>query len=409
MIAARTRSARALFQGAVGGLPRTYWVLWLGTLVNKLGAFVVPFLSLYLVKHRGLTVAEAGVLFTVYGAGCLLANPLGGWLSDRYGRRVGMLSGLCGGAVAVLVLGEARTHAQLAAAAFALGLLTDLYRPSVTAIISDVVAPADRMRAFNLLYWAINLGFAASPLIAGSLGDTHVKWLFWGDAATTLACAWLIYRYAPESRPEPAGGAAADTSGPLAPLGDPVFRPYVAVSFLVAVLFFQFFVAMPADMAAQGLDAQSFGVAISVNGALIVLLQPVLGPWVERLRRGRALALASLLVGLGYGMNGWVTSLGGFALGVAVWTVGEIIMSPINSSIVADLAPESRRARYQGVYNMAWSLAVLVGPALGGYGLERLGRGPFWTAAGGVGAVAAVLHLLLVPARRARLGAASRE
>ncbi len=404
MIAARTRSARELFLGAVGGLPRTYWVLWVATLVNKLGAFVVPFLSMYLVRHRGLSVTEAGALFAVYGAGCVLANPLGGWVSDRYGRRVGMLTGLCGAAVAVLLLGEA-----LAAAAFLLGLLMDLYRPSVMAIVSDVVAPADRMRGFNLLYWAINVGFTASPLIAGALGDAHVKWLFWGDAATTLACAGLVYAYVPESRPEPGPGAAEDRAGPLAPFTDKVFLPFVAVNFLVALLFFQFFVAMPADMSAQGLGTQAFGMAISVNGALIVLLQPVLGTWVERMRRGRALAAGALLTGMGFGLYGWVTTLRGFAAGVAVWTVGEMLMSPVNSGLVAELAPDAQRARYQGAFNTAWSLAVLVGPALGGWALETLGRRAFWTVALAVGVVAAVLHLALVPARRARLGAASRE
>ena len=409
MIAARTRSARELFHGAVGGLPRSYWVLWVGTLVNKLGAFVVPFLSLYLVRHRGLSVSEAGLLFAVYGAGCVVANPVGGWLSDRYGRRVGMLTGLCGAAGAVLVLGQAREKWELAAAAFGLGLLMDLYRPSVMAIVTDVVAPEDRGRAFNLLYWAINVGFTASPLVAGTLGDAHVEWLFWGDAATTLLCAWLIYRFVPESRPGAEPGAAQDTAGPLAPFADPVFLPYVAVNFLVALLFFQFFVAMPADMAAQGLGAQPFGMAISVNGALIVVLQPLLGSWVERLPRGRALALGTLLTGVGFGMYGWVTTLGGFALGVAVWTVGEVLMSPVNSAIVADLAPEAQRARYQGAYNTAWSLAVLVGPAAGGYALEHVGRRAFWTGVLAVGAVAAWLHLALVPARRARLGERARE
>ncbi|MEN9796703.1 MAG: hypothetical protein RL653_399 [Pseudomonadota bacterium] len=409
MIAARTRSAREHLRGAVGGLPRTYWVLWLATLVNKVGAFVVPFLSLYLVRHRGLSVTEAGVLFAVYGAGCVLANPLGGWVSDRYGRRVGMLTGLCGGAMAVLLLGEAEGRGALAGAAFLLGLLMDLYRPSVMAIVTDVVEPPDRMRAFSLLYWAINVGFTASPLIAGALGDAHVKWLFWGDAATTLACAGLVYAYVPESRPEPVSGTEEDRSGPLAPFADKVFLPFVAVNFLVALLFFQFFVAMPADMAAQGLGTQAFGMAIAVNGGLIVLLQPVVGTWVERMRRGHALAAGALLTGLGFGLYGWVTTLGGFAAGVAVWTVGEMLMSPVNSGLVADLAPETQRARYQGAYNTAWSLAVLVGPALGGWALETVGRRAFWTVVLGVGVLAAVLHLALVPARRARLGAAGRE
>jgi len=396
-------------QASVGGLPGTFWVLWGATLVNKMGAFIVPFLSLYLVKHRGLGVAEAGALFSLFGVGALIANPLGGWLSDRYGRRVGMLTGLCGAAVAVLLLWCAEGRVQLSAAAFMLGLLMDLYRPSVMAIVADVVPKEDQPRAYNLLYWAVNVGFAASPLVAGALGERHFDWLFVGDAASTLLCAGLIWRFAAESRPEQAAREAARNGQPLAAFGDPVFLPYLAVNFLVALLFFQFFVAMPADMAALGMGEQQFGMAISVNGILIVLLQPVLGARVERMPRGRALALGALLTGVGFGLYALVQTLEGFAAGVAVWTLGEILMAPVNSSIVADLAPEAQRARYQGAYNMAWAGAVLVGPAAGSWVLQHAGRTVLWGGCLAVGAVAAGLHLLLVPARRARLGALERE
>lgn len=409
MTAAKMRSARTFLREAVGGLPGAYWVLWVATLVNKLGAFIVPFLSLYLVKHRGLGVAEAGALFSLLGLGGLVANPLGGWLSDRHGRRVGMLTGLCGTAVAVLLLWAAEGRAQLAAAAFFLGLMMDLYRPSVMAIVADVVPRAHQPRAYNLLYWAVNVGFAASPLVAGALGEAHFDWLFWGDAATTLMCAGLIWRFAPESRPESAARDAEQGSHPLVALGDAVFLPYLGVNFLVALLFFQFFVALPADMAAQGLGAREYGMAISVNGVLIVLLQPVLGGAMERMPRGRALALGALLTGAGFGLYAWVRSLAGFAAGAAVWTLGEILMSPVNSSIVADLAPEAQRARYQGAYNMAWASAVLVGPAAGSWVLENWGRAVLWGGCLLLGTAAAVLHLLLVPARRARLGALARE
>ena len=282
MTAAWTRSARTFLQPALGGLPGTYWVLWVATLVNKLGAFIVPFLSLYLVKHRGLSVAEAGALFSLFGLGSLLANPLGGWLSDRYGRRVGMLTGLCGAAVAVLLLWRAEGRTQLAGASFLLGLLMDLYRPSVMATVADVVPREDQLRAYNLLYWAVNVGFAASPLVAGALGERHFEWLFWGDAASTLLCAGLIWRFAPESRPEAAARESGGDGGPLVALRDGVFLRYLGVNFLVALLFFQFFVALPADMAAQGLGEREFGMAISVNGVLIVLLQPLVGGRVGR-------------------------------------------------------------------------------------------------------------------------------
>ena len=64
-----------------------YWTIWLGTLVNKLGSVVVPFLALYLTQERGLPNAEAGALLSLYGAGSILAGLTGGVLADRHGRR----------------------------------------------------------------------------------------------------------------------------------------------------------------------------------------------------------------------------------------------------------------------------------------------------------------------------------
>jgi len=67
-------------------LPRPAWILFFGTFLNKFGAFVVPFLTLYL-TGRGYTVGQVGLVVGAYGVGNLLASLLGGHLADRLGRR----------------------------------------------------------------------------------------------------------------------------------------------------------------------------------------------------------------------------------------------------------------------------------------------------------------------------------
>src|SRR4051794_2334959 len=80
-----------LLKASLGGLSPTYWVLWSGTLINRLGAFVLPFLQIFLTSERGLSVGDAGVLISLYGVGALLSNPIGGALTDRLGRKQTML------------------------------------------------------------------------------------------------------------------------------------------------------------------------------------------------------------------------------------------------------------------------------------------------------------------------------
>ena len=113
------------------GLPKAYWILWTGALINRLGGFVMPLLALYLTGERGLSVEQAGLVVSLYGAGALLSGPVGGLLSDRAGRRRTLISGLVLGALAMLHLSFARTPLHIGVAAFLLGLLGELYRPVI--------------------------------------------------------------------------------------------------------------------------------------------------------------------------------------------------------------------------------------------------------------------------------------
>ena len=155
------------FKSIYAELPRVYWTIWLGTLVNKLGSVVVPFLALYLTQERLLSKALAGLLISLYGVGAILAGLTGGMLADRYGRRVTLLLSLFGGALATLGIGFARQLSILALFTFLVGWLGEMYRPAVAALIADVVPPEKRTRAYGLLYWVINLGFAVAMMVGG--------------------------------------------------------------------------------------------------------------------------------------------------------------------------------------------------------------------------------------------------
>ncbi|HJZ86293.1 MAG TPA: MFS transporter [Polyangia bacterium] len=232
---------------AVLGLPRAYWFLWAGTLINRLGSFVLAFLAIYLTEARGFSPAAAGGVVALAGAGMLVAAPTGGALTDRLGRRPTLLLSMALGAAAMLALGWARTRAAIGGAAFAAGLLGDLYRPASQAVIADLVAPEQRTRAYGLLYWAVNLGVSAAAVLAGLLAKHDFGLLFIGDAATSLACGAVLWLGLPETRP-----AQAASTSPLAgltrPLRDSLFLRFLVAQLLLAVVFFQFGVALPLDM-----------------------------------------------------------------------------------------------------------------------------------------------------------------
>src|SRR3954463_2749568 len=164
--------------------PRTYWYVWWGTLVNKLGGFVDPLLTIYLTTVRHFSVSEAGGVVSVFGAGAIGASLTGGYLSDRFGRKITLVTSLFGGAAALTALGLARDTTAIVVLVGVTGFVAELYRPAVSAIVADVVPIAQRAKAYGLLHWVINIGFAVAAVIGGLLADLDFTLLFIADAAT---------------------------------------------------------------------------------------------------------------------------------------------------------------------------------------------------------------------------------
>ncbi len=395
---------RASVNAAAGGLPRPFWFLWTGTLVNRLGTFVLPFLAIYLTQVRGFSVMQAGMVSALYGAGGAIAGPLGGTLADHVGRRFTMVLALGLGGCGMIALGFAHRLEVIAPATFVVALVNEMYRPAMQAAMADLVAPADRVRAFGLLYWVINLGFAIGLTLGGVLATVSYLLLFVGDGLTSLTFALLVWRGVPETRPAHVAHAAASGGGGwqafFAPYRDRTFAAFLGLNFLVALVFMQHFTAFPIDMAAHGISRAMFGAVLGLNGLLIVLVQPFLGPVLTRHDRPRSIALGAVLVGLGFGLNALARTAPAYALSVCVWTLGEICVLPVSSALVADLAPPAIRGRFQGAYGLSFGLATCLGPTTGAWALQHLGSATLWAGCLAVGVCAAAGHLALAPTLR---------
>ncbi|HEY1812487.1 MAG TPA: MFS transporter [Kofleriaceae bacterium] len=355
---------RALIGELRRTLPPVYWTVWLGTLVNRAGAFVGPILTFYLTEQRHLSLAEAGLIVSALGAGSFAASLTGGVLADRVGRRATMIASLLGGAIAMLALSVARDPIAIGGAALALGFVGDLYRPAVSAFIADVVEPPHRMRAYGTLYWAINLGFSIAPVTGGLIAAWSYRALFVGDAATMAIFALLVIVRVPETHPDlERTKPSTVTLGSIA--RDRVFRRFWLFAAMQALMIFQLTTTLSGWMEEQGHGPGAYGAVLAINGVLIVLLQPSMTEWLALRSRRNVLAASALLMGAGFALHGVSSLLVVHGLAVAVWTLGEIANTPAASAFVADRAPAEARGRYQGVYAMSWGLAACVAPLVG--------------------------------------------
>jgi MFS family permease len=393
---------------AAGGLPRTFWLLWTGTLINRLGAFVVIFLAIYLTGERGFTQSQAGLVIGLHGAGGAIGTMVGGVLADRWGRRPTLLTAQFGAATLMLGLGFAHEYGEILAAAFLLGIFAEGARPAFSAMMIDVVPERDRVRAFSLNYWAINLGFAVASVGAGLAAQFDYLLLFVVDAATTLATALIGLLFLTETRPSRPAGQRTVTTVPGG-LGT-VFRDRVYIGFLLlnlgaVLVMFQHMSTLPIAMSADGLGPATFGWVIAVNGVLIVAGQLFVPRLIAGHDRSRVLSLATLIVGIGFGLVAFADSAWFFAVTVIIWTLGEMLQSPSNSALIAELSPAALRGRYQGVNSLSWSVGAALAPIAGGFVQEHLGDATLWLGCAGLGAAVALAQLLSGPARERRIAA----
>lgn len=339
---------------------------------NRIGGFVLPFLSLYLSERETLSSDEATLVLGAWGAGTMVSALAGGALADRFGRKPTMMLSLCGGAVALAALGNVHGTLALSGAALALGALGELYRPAVAAAIADLVPESERARAYGYLNWTFNLAFAASPLLAGWIVERHGwNWLFLGDAGTMLLAALVILRGVPETRPARAR-ARMDQPDWLAPLRDPRMAWMLAAALGIGLVIVQAFACLGPMVRADALDHGQLGQLFATNGALIAVLQPFVVPHLARIPSRRVLPLCGLLFALGFAGHSLASSFEAHLACVVAWTLGEVALFPLSNAHVASLAPAALRGRYQGAYWFAWSCANLAGPGLG---LALLARG----------------------------------
>jgi MFS family permease len=255
------------------------------------------------------------------------------------------------------------------------------------------------------MYWAINLGAALAPIIAGLMAHINYLLLFVGDALTTAVYGILVLWRVHETQPAEAVHAArVPISGRLNQLArEPILLAFSLLTLLFGLVYMQAFVTLPLDMQQHGLGPSGYGIASAANGILIVLITIQLSSRIAKWPPLVAMAGAAVLLGIGFGANAWAASLPGFTAAVIIWTFGEIIGAAVSPTIIANLAAPELRGLYQGIYGSAWGLAFFIGPVLGGWIFERYSPDTLWYACAIAGAALAIGYIALSRPAHARL------
>ena len=351
----------------------------------------MPFLAIYLTR-RGFGLAEAGAAVSAFGGGHVVASTVGGHLADRIGRRNTIVVSMFAGAMSMIALSQARAYPMILLLTFVAGAMAEMYRPAATALIGDLVPQEQRITAFGMYRWAINLGFAAGPATAGFLANRSFTLVFFGDAITSVLFGFIALALLPHGnrasmKHEKRGEALTHA------LHNERFLFFLLATLCVTWIEFQLHSTFPLYIQQLGFSPSTYGLLLSINGVMIVLFELALTSWTQRYPTQRIIALGYFLAAVGIAMTGLAHTIPQLAGTVVVWTLGEMVCAPVTGAYVTSLAPERYRGRYSGLWMLMWSLGMLLGPWLGTLIFQR-NAALLWGTCAVVGTAGAALALV---------------
>lgn len=378
--------------------PRSFWLLFWGTLINASGSSMVwPFLTIYLRQRLEIPLTAVALLLTVNSIASVAATSVTGPAVDRFGRKIAMLLSLSVSCAIMLGMSAAAAIGPWILLMVASGAFSPLYRVGTDAMVADLIPPERRAGAYALLRMIANLGVAIGPSVGGFVASASYQIAFFTAAAANLTFATLILIFIRETAP-----SRGDSSRPRAERGyGPVLRdrPFLAfcgVYSLASMSYSLLMVLLPVYGKENfGVGESQYGFIMATNALMVVLFQYAVTRRTSRHPHLPVLALGSLFYGVGVGSVALGRSFPAFLASMVLLTVGELIMVPTSTTFTANMAPPEMRGRYMGLYGLTWGVGFGIGPVLGGYLNDHLAPVAIWYFGLALGLTAAVGFLLL--------------
>ncbi|MBI4911557.1 MAG: MFS transporter [Acidobacteria bacterium] len=384
-------------------LPGTLYSAVLMELFERLAYYgMVLVLGIYLMQHLGMRPALFGTLYGIFTAVLYFLPILAGALADRFGYRPALVLAFSVLAAGYSLLGTTRSFPLIV---LALGLIAvggSIVKPTISGTVTRTTeAGSTRPVGFGLYYTMINAGGLVGPVLAAQIRNRAAfRYVFLASAAACalmLLQALLAYRE-PVPEAERRAGKCLKT----------VFREMVMVlgnwRFVLLLVLFSGFWGMfngamygfmptyletftglrdtEAAIARWLPFTRHFGhwlnaeVFISLDALLIVLLQGPVSYLTRRWPTLRAMSLGTFLATVS-----WLLPMASplpavVALGIVVWTLGEVTCSARFFEYCGSVAPRDQVAVYLGYAFLSIFLGNLIAGPWCGFLYQRFVRGP---------------------------------
>jgi len=376
------------------GLPQPIYVLFFSTIINSVGIFVYPFLTLYLTRRLGYSALEAGTYMTFASVLYVPGSMIGSKLADSIGRKpvlvtFQLLMDLCFLLAGIFEGSPAIPYLVLLALFF-----DGMVDPAREAMKTDVTTIENRQVSFSLIYLGHNIGFAIGPVIAGYLFYSYPSWLFYGNALAGALATVLVMLKVKESKPSEETVEESKTwksteKGEEGGLFKALFTRPRLILFALSVTFFSYaysqtLFALPLLttklFGEQG--APLYGRMMALNGIVVVICNPII---VSTLRRFHPLAnttLGGLLYAVGFSLFSFATKQPIFLMLTVIFTMGEIICATNEHFYVANNTPISHRSRFSAILPIIMGTGHAIAPVIGGTIIDGHSMSLLWISTG---------------------------
>jgi len=373
----------SLYKNAYRGLSRSTWWLALVMLINRSGTMVVPFMTMYLTQHLGVSIGKAGFVMSLFGLGAIVGALIGGKLTDKLGYYYIQIVTLIGGGIMFILLGQMHSYPAICICTFFLAMVNEAFRPANSVAVAHYSKEENRTRSYSLNRLAINLGWALGGALGGIIATYNYTWLFWVDGITNISAAILLYMVLAPSRnintevKQPTKKVEINSA-----YKDTTYLIFIIMVFVFAMCFFQLFTTIPVFYKQEfHLSVFFIGLVMALNGLIIAFFEMIIifklegrRPHLHFISTGVVLIGVSYLLLDVYSVNYAVLAV----ISMLVISIGEILSMPFMNSYWIARTQSHNRGQYAALFTVAWALAQAAGPLIGSLVAEKWGFKILW-------------------------------
>jgi len=338
-------------------------------LINRSGAMVLPFLSIYLNTELNFDLTSCGIIMTFYGLGSVGGAFIGGVLTDKIGYYKVMLGSLFCTSLAFFIVMNFTSFYGLCIGIFSISFIADTFRPANLTAIEAFSKKENLTRSIGLVRLAINLGYSFGPLMGGYISFLlGYKFLFVFNGLSVFMAGLLFYYFFNSKKKKKVDKSMkVDHSfeKQRMPWSDWSYLSYLLLFGITIVVFFQLIYIVPLFYKTGFNFNESFvGMLMALNGLLIFIIEmPLIYKIQDKFKPVTLVAFGGILIAIGILSFSLISNPISASLSFIIFvTFGEMLSFPFSNTFALTFANDKNRGKYMGLYTMTFSFAHVIAP-----------------------------------------------